>query len=194
MLAQRVLQEIIILEKFIENRCSQNGRRRDVDIDSIKAIVHIVPSKKPADKGQAAPFTAERPFTDTDKIALQIELPARKITDNAELLFVTKSPEGADQVTPDSFSIFKFRDFSRAQAIGQIKLGSGHQPVRKMVAIGVEDKRFFRYFRETFFHGMKIAGPGRHTSIGKPEYEITEAEIPPDKSFQFSQQGRGFFM
>src|SRR2546423_14074156 len=91
------------------------------------------------DKGQTASFAAQRSRTDSQKAGLRgLENLRLEAADQPFVLLATVVVDRFDQVMTQMLRTVEVRDPARPQLGRQRKFGARHQPMRKMIALGVE--------------------------------------------------------
>ena len=80
-------------------------------------------------------------------------------------------------------------ELAGTQLFRQGQLGAGDEPVRNVVALGVEDERLDGDVAQLGLHGIQIAGAADLGAVGKAEDEIAKGKLMGEELAHVGQQG-----
>ena len=175
---QGEIEQVVLRHELIERIRSQNQSGRHRDADSVKAPADAVFAQEMAHKSQPARLAAQRSGTDPQEARFRgFERIGVEVADDQLALFAAVVVDGFDQVVPQMFRTGKVRDLSRPQLGRQSEFGSRHEPMRKVVALGVIGEAFGRNRLQLFFELIQVLRAAYFFQIGQTKDEVAKTEL-----------------
>ena len=148
--------------------------------------------QKVANEGESARLASQRAAAQAQKKLLgTAEMLRLEVAHQGFLLLAAILADDLQTVGAQRFGVAVIRQASRTELFGQRQFGARDQPVRNMIALGVEDQRLHRDRSQRVLHAVQIAGPSNFGAVGEAEDEIAEGKLPREELAHVGQQRLG---
>ena len=175
---QREISQIVLAQKAVKHIGGQYDRGRHGHSDARKHTRETMLLEQMPHEGQTARLTAQRSNTYPQKESIGRSQCRRTEVSNQDLtLFAAIVADRGDQIIAQVLGAGEVGNFPGTKFLGESKFGSRHQPMRKMIPLGVVGHAFRGHLLQHGFQAAEIARASNFRKIRQPENKITESKF-----------------